>query len=85
MDERIQKALDIVRVIGNSAVHPGQIDLRDDTATAAGLFQIINAIVAATISAEKHINTIYGRLPAGALDAIEKRDAPKTKPGKKIG
>lgn len=29
LNPKIQKSLDIVRVIGNEAVHPGQIDLRD--------------------------------------------------------
>jgi hypothetical protein len=29
IDSRIQKALDAVRVIGNNAVHPGQIDIQD--------------------------------------------------------
>ncbi len=40
LDPRVQKALDAVRVIGNNAVHPGQIDLRDDRATAETLFKL---------------------------------------------
>ena len=32
----VQKSLDIVRAIGNEAVHPGQIDLKDDIETAPG-------------------------------------------------
>jgi uncharacterized protein DUF4145 len=38
LDPRIQKALDVVRVIGNNAVHPGQMDLTDDKATAIAHF-----------------------------------------------
>jgi Domain of unknown function (DUF4145) len=34
LDVRIQKALDLVRVIGNNAVHPGSIDMRDSRETA---------------------------------------------------
>jgi len=36
---KIQQSLDIVRVIGNNAVHPGQIDLKDDRDTAMRLFE----------------------------------------------
>ncbi len=77
LDSRIQKALDVVRVIGNNAVHPGQIDLRDDKATAIELFKLVNIIVEAMIATPKHIEEMYGSLPAGALKAIEKRDADK--------
>jgi len=45
LDKRIQQALDVVRVVGNSAVHPGQIDLRDDKTTAPELFEFVNVIV----------------------------------------
>jgi hypothetical protein len=38
----VQQSLDIVRVIGNDAVHPGQIDLTDDIETATKLFVLIN-------------------------------------------
>jgi hypothetical protein len=42
---KVQQSLDIVRVIGNDAVHPGQIDLTDDIETATKLFVLINFIV----------------------------------------
>lgn len=35
---KVQQALDAVRVIGNDAVHPGTIDLRDDQETVNKLF-----------------------------------------------
>lgn len=74
LDARIQKALDIVRVIGNEAVHPGQIDLRDDVATAEELFALVNIIADAMISQPKHIEAMYARLPESKRDAIERRD-----------
>jgi hypothetical protein len=61
-------------VIGNNAVHPGQIDLRDDKATAIKLFNLVNLIVEAMIATPKHIEQMYEKLPSGALKAIEKRD-----------
>ena len=36
----VQQSLDIVRVIGNEAVHPGLIDLNDDRDTANRLFSL---------------------------------------------
>lgn len=74
LDPRVQQALDAVRVIGNSAVHPGQIDLRDDRATAETLFKLLNLIVDKTISEPKHVSEVYASLPEGAVKAIEKRD-----------
>jgi hypothetical protein len=40
----VQKALDAVRVIGNEAVHPGTLDLKDDRDTAIKLFKLVNII-----------------------------------------
>lgn len=77
LDKRIQQALDIVRVIGNNAVHPGQIDLKDDHATAVKLFGLVNLIADTLISQPRHINAMFDDLPEGAKLAIEKRDAPK--------
>ena len=44
LPSNIQKALDIVRVIGNSAVHAGQIDIQDDRDIAISLFLLVNRI-----------------------------------------
>ncbi len=74
LDVRIQRALDAVRVIGNSAVHPGSMDLRDDKATAESLFRLLNLIAEKMISEPKHVDEVYATLPPGALAAIEKRD-----------
>jgi hypothetical protein len=74
LDPGVQKALDVVRVVGNNAVHPGQIDLKDDKAAAMSLFQLLNVIIERCISIPKKIEAMYAGLPPGALEAIEKRD-----------
>ena len=71
----IQQALDAVRVIGNDAVHPGQIVLNDERDTAESLFFLVNFIVENRISQPKHIADVYGRLPQPKRDAIERRNA----------
>lgn len=78
LPSKVQQALDTVRVIGNNAVHPGAIDLRDDRATAETLFRLVNLIAEKLISEPKHIDEMYGGLPSGALKAIEARDGVST-------
>ena len=73
----VQQALDIVRVIGNNAVHPGQFDLRDDRAIAETLFKLVNLIVDKTISEPKRVREVYDSLPPGALKQIVRRDGRK--------
>ncbi|MBN8243300.1 DUF4145 domain-containing protein [Nitratireductor aquimarinus] len=75
LDQRIQRALDAVRVIGNNAVHPGELNLKDDRPTAETLFKLLNIIVDKMISEPRQMDAIYDALPKGALEAIEKRDA----------
>jgi hypothetical protein len=77
LNVRVQQALDIVRVIGNEAVHPGQMDLKDDRDTAAVLFDLVNRIAYDTISHPNELAAMYGKLPPSKRDAIAKRDAPK--------
>jgi hypothetical protein len=74
LDPKIQKSLDIVRVIGNEAVHPGTIDLSDSPETAAILCELINVIAETMISKPKMIDQLYDQLPPDKLEHIEKRD-----------
>lgn len=70
----IQKSLDFLRVIGNEAVHPGQMDLRDDTNTASSLFRLINKIADVMITDVKEIDEIFEKLPDSKKEEIIKRD-----------
>lgn len=70
----IQQALDIVRVIGNNAVHPGQIDLKDDMKTALSLFRLVNMIVEDMIAKPKEVDSLFNGLPDDVKKGIEKRD-----------
>jgi Domain of unknown function (DUF4145) len=70
----VQRSLDIVRVIGNEAVHPGVIDLNDDRDTAMRLFEQVNAIADQMISHPKAVSDLYNKLPESKRKAIEKRD-----------
>lgn len=74
LDTRVKQALDIVRVVGNNAVHPGQIDLRDNKDTAESLFGLVNIIAEKMISEPKHIESMFENLPDGAKQQIQERD-----------
>lgn len=73
----IQRALDVLRVVGNNAVHPGEMSQDDHAAQVSALFGLVNLVVQHMISQPKEIEAMYASLPQGALKAIEKRDAPK--------
>jgi hypothetical protein len=74
LNARIQKALDIVRVIGNESVHPGTVDVRDTPEIAEQLFRLVNIIAEKMISEPKHIDQLYSTLPPGKLSGINNRD-----------
>ena len=71
---QIQQALDVVRVTGNNAVHPGELRIEDKPEVASALFGLLNLIVDNRISEPKRIEALYGALPKDALAGIEKRD-----------
>jgi len=71
---KVQQSLDSLRVIGNEAVHPGTLDLRDDTKIGSALFKLVNFIAEKMITEPKEIDEIYNKLPESKKKQIEKRD-----------
>lgn len=71
----IQQALDYCRVVGNNAVHPGEIELNDTPEIAHNLFSMLNFIVEDRISRPKRVATLYSKLPETARAAVTKRDS----------
>jgi len=75
LPKTIQQALDIVRVVGNKAVHPGQIAFNvDDQNTALMLMKLVNMITERMISEPNEINTMFEQLPESIKASIENRD-----------
>ena len=69
----VQRSLDIVRVTGNDAVHPGQIDT-DDSETVSQLFELVNVIIEYMIALPNKVSGLYSKLPKDKIDGINKRD-----------
>lgn len=73
LPEIVQQSLDIVRVTGNDAVHPGQIDT-DNPETVGQLFDLVNIIVEYMIALPKRVSGIYNSMPADKIKGINDRD-----------
>lgn len=75
LPQSVQQALDVVRVVGNKAVHPGQIAFDvDDEATATMLMRLLNMIVDKMITEPNEIDSLYQGLPESVRKSIDKRD-----------
>lgn len=69
----IQQMLDGIRVIGNNAVHPLEIDISEDQDTPLFLLTCINRICQRLITEKQEAEKLYEMLPPGAKEKIEKR------------
>ena len=75
LSPKIQQALDLLRVVGNNAVHPGQIDLNDDNEIAIKLFHILNFIANEMITKPKELEFLYSSIiPDDTKQHIKDRD-----------
>ncbi|RZK35686.1 MAG: DUF4145 domain-containing protein [Hymenobacter sp.] len=75
LPEVVQQALDSVRVVGNNAVHPGQIDFTDNANVANCLFTMLNFICDNRITQPKMISQFYqATVPVDTQGHINKRD-----------
>ena len=74
LPEKIQKALDSVRVIGNNAVHPGKINIEDKPEIANVLFGLVNFITEKMIRDDQTVDKIFSSLPENAIKKTKQRD-----------
>lgn len=70
----VQKSLDSLRITGNNAVHPGEINLEEDFGRALKLFELINFVAEKMLTEPKEISGFYDSLPENSKKAVENRD-----------
>lgn len=61
--KEIAEAMDIVRIIGNEAVHPGTIDLQEKPETVTALFNLVNLVAERLITGPREIKKLHESLP----------------------
>ena len=74
LNTQIQQALDYCRVIGNNAVHSGEIVLEEETGKVSILFDLVNDISQEMITKPKEMEEKYSSLPKEIREQIEIRD-----------
>ena len=80
VDKYIRKACDLVRVHGNEAIHPREINLKDDDKIARRLFWLINKIANVEITEKKEIYELFDEtISEKSKKSILKRDQKKEK------
>ncbi|MCL2085580.1 DUF4145 domain-containing protein [Candidatus Saccharibacteria bacterium] len=74
IDSTVKKAMDSLRIIGNTSVHPGEIDLSAKPEKVEKLFWLINYIADQMITGPKELNEMFDDLPVKAKEAVKRRD-----------
>ncbi len=74
LNQLVQKSLDSLRINGNNAVHPGNINLQEDPEKVLKLFELLNFIADKMITEPKEIASFYDQLPETSKQAVDKRD-----------
>ena len=75
VESEIQRALDILRVFGNSGAHPGEIKLDEDPGLVHQMYGLMNYVTDRLITQKNQINELFEGLPEGIKDQIESRDS----------
>ena len=64
LDSSVIEAMNVVRIVGNNAVHPGELDVRDNPEIAAGLFDLINFIAETMLTGPKKRKAFHAKVLA---------------------
>ena len=83
VESEIQRALDILRVFGNSGAQPGEIKLDEDPGLVHKMYGLMNYVTDRLITQKNQINELFEGLPEGVKNQIESRDG-KNKNEEKI-
>ena len=75
VEPETQRALDILRVLGNSGAHPGEIKLDEDPDLVHKMYGLMNYVTDRLITQKNQINELFEGLPEGIKDQIESRDS----------
>jgi hypothetical protein len=84
ISQKVQRALDVVRVNGNDVLHPGQIDDDDSSESATALFRLVNMIVESGISEPQQLEELYAAIPEGKRQQIARRDGVEAPPAEDV-
>lgn len=75
LPSQLQKAFDIVRIVGNNSVHPGEINVDDNPEIALMLFKLINMIIEKMITEPNELKEFYeDTIPEKTQKAIKERN-----------
>ena len=75
LSPQIQQSLDLVRVVGNNAVHPGQIEIEDNVENIRQFFGLVNMAVDSLIVQPARVQAMYDAMvPQTAKEGIQRRD-----------
>lgn len=74
LDQELQQAMDFLRLTGNGAVHPKELQLDDRANNAEALFELLNLAVERLVTRPVKIRKLYEQLPESKRQAADKRD-----------
>ncbi|WP_162625474.1 DUF4145 domain-containing protein [Mycolicibacterium llatzerense] len=74
LDGTLQQAMDYLRLTGNGAVHPREVQLEDGRQNVEALFVVLNVVVERLVAVPQRIAALYAGLPESKRQAVDKRD-----------
>ena len=75
VDRETQRALDILRVFGNSGAHPEEIKLDENPDLVYEMYELMNIVTDRLITRKNKIDELYDILPEKKKDYIKSRDS----------
>jgi len=73
LQDRVYKNLHAVRIVGNEAVHCGELNLMDNAEVAKQLFYLVNRIAEELITNPRRDDDMFKGLPKNKTEEIENR------------